>query len=236
MRISQGIALRTVATVLLLFTSKTSSAVLFETFDTDTPNLAATLAAYPNFSYTGSGDAFVTAGQLHLTTSGRTFFFDTVGGGPLLIDADISKTPGGGSFNAGLVIGQNNLVFHPGYSGGAFRVEGPGGFGNQNMGFTPAAWPTMHHFNVAIRPTGGTNADIDIRVTDGSNPLNVFTASYTSTTYTTGDRIGFTVEGGYLNRGVFDNLSVVVPEPSTLLTWSLLAALGIGCGAYRRKR
>jgi len=28
----------------------------------------------------------------------------------------------------------------------------------------------------------------------------------------------------------------VVPEPSTLLVWSLLASLGIGCGAYRRKR
>jgi len=29
---------------------------------------------------------------------------------------------------------------------------------------------------------------------------------------------------------------VVIPEPSTLLVWSLLAALGIGWGAYRRKR
>jgi len=27
-----------------------------------------------------------------------------------------------------------------------------------------------------------------------------------------------------------------VPEPTTLLVWSLLAALGIGCGAHRRKR
>jgi len=30
--------------------------------------------------------------------------------------------------------------------------------------------------------------------------------------------------------------SAVIPEPSTLLVWSLLAALGIGWGAYRRKR
>jgi len=30
--------------------------------------------------------------------------------------------------------------------------------------------------------------------------------------------------------------SFIIPEPSTLLVWSLLAALGIGTAAYRRKR
>jgi len=28
----------------------------------------------------------------------------------------------------------------------------------------------------------------------------------------------------------------IIPEPTTFLVWFLLAALGIGCGAYRRKR
>jgi len=33
----------------------------------------------------------------------------------------------------GLRLSQNNIVFHPGYPGGAVRVEGPGGFANQNF-------------------------------------------------------------------------------------------------------
>jgi len=37
-------------------------------------------------------------------------------------------------------------------------------------------------------------------------------------------------------RGYVDTGIAIIPEPSTLFIWSLLAALGIGCGWYRRKR
>jgi hypothetical protein len=47
------------------------------------------------------------------------------------------------------------------------------------------------------------------------------------------------------NRGMFiDNVLLtyaksqpfIIPEPTTLLIWSLLAALGVGCGRRRRKK
>jgi len=37
----------------------------------------------------------------------------------------------------GLVLSENNIVFHPGYGGGGVRVEGPGGWGNRNLTETP---------------------------------------------------------------------------------------------------
>jgi len=37
-----------------------------------------------------------------------------------------------GDWNIGLRLSQNSIVFHPGYPNGGIRVEGPGGFGNQN--------------------------------------------------------------------------------------------------------
>ena len=40
---------------------------------------------------------------------------------------------------------QNAVKFHPGMGGGAVRVEGLGGFGNQDMRFTPANWSGSGH-------------------------------------------------------------------------------------------
>jgi hypothetical protein len=38
-------------------------------------------------------------------------------------------------------------------------------------------------------------------------------------------------------QSLFDSVSLTaIPEPSTFLVWSLLAALGAGTAAYRRKR
>ncbi len=228
------------ATLGILVASPAKAAILFsETFDTDTANLADTLSTYSDFSYTGSGDAFVQNGQLRLTTSNarnRNFFFDALPAvtGDIIIEADISKTPGGSSFNTGLVVGDNNFVFHPGLFGGAFRIEGSGGFSNQNMGFTPSAFPVMHHMKIEI--TGNL---FDITITDGLNPANVYTTTFNDPIYTPGDRIGLTVEGRTLtNEAVFDNLVVRtiddVPEPNTLL--SLLTVGAIATRSIFKKR
>lgn len=198
--------------MLLVFCSNTQAVMVQESFDTDSADTATTLGLYPQFQYAGAGDATVVNGELQLSTTGagsRNFFFTTESvGDSVRIAADISKAPAGGSFNAGLVIGDNNIVFHPGFAPtpGAFRVEGPGGFGNQNMGFVPSGHPVLHHFEAFIAPDG----NVDITVTNGDNPSQFFKRSYTST-YTPGDRVGFTVEGG-AGVGVFDNLQFVVPE------------------------
>lgn len=216
--------------------------IIDETFDTDTPNTATTLTTYPEFTYSGGGAATVVGGQLNLTTSGsgggnRNFFFTTPVSPVVKVEADITKNPAGGSFNSGLVIGDNNLIFHPGYGGGAFRIEGPGGVGNQNMGFTPAGFPTIHQWDLDIDPVTGI---VDVEITDGDNLANVF--MFTSNPiYTPGDRIGFTVEGGGGNLGIFDNLRItdntvaVIPEPSTF-GLAVLGLLGLGWYGRRRRR
>lgn len=54
----------------------------------------------------------------------------------------------------------NVVKFHPGMGGGAMRVEGAGGWGNQDVGFTPASWSAsgtkLHTLEVTFA-TDGTN-------------------------------------------------------------------------------
>jgi hypothetical protein len=102
-------------------------------------------------------------------------------------------------------------VFHPGFAaGGAFRVQGNGGFGNTNMGFVPANG-ALHQFEVHSFPSGLVN----IKVTDGLNPANVYTTSFTNPgSY--GGAIGFWRSGPTTEEGIYDNLQITVaPEPGS---------------------
>jgi len=150
---------------------------------------------------------------------------------PLRITADVGATNSSGNYNVGLNIGQNNIVFHPGFGGGAFRVEGPGGFGNTNIGFTPAN-NVLHHLEVVE----GVNGLFQITFTDGANSSNVFQTSFTNLG-SVGGPIGFRQEGP-LNGGfaLFDNLLIqvavaAVPEPATFA----MMILG-GAALLRRQR
>ncbi|CAE7810511.1 unnamed protein product [Symbiodinium sp. CCMP2456] len=52
----------------------------------------------------------------------------------------------------------NAIKFHPGMGGGQLRVEGVGGFGNQNIGFTPENWTdsgnSFHTLEVSLGTDG----------------------------------------------------------------------------------
>ena len=97
----------------------------------------------------------------------------------VIISADIGAMNSDGFYNVGMWVGENYIAFHPGFGGGALRVRPPegGGFNNRDMGFTPAN-RVLHHMEVHQFPTG----DFNIKVTDGANPDNVFTASWTTST------------------------------------------------------
>lgn len=76
---------------------------------------------------------------------------------PLQVDGNeiqfkLAVTCDGSRYNVGLgcyvgpnfglrsVDNANRFCFHPGMGGGAFRIEGPGGTYNRNIGWTPPAW------------------------------------------------------------------------------------------------
>lgn len=149
--------------------------------------------------------------------------------GQLKITADIGATLSNGNYNVGLTIGGNNIVFHPGLAGSAFRVDGAGGFGNTNIGFTLAN-NVLHHLEVLESASGL----FQITLIDGLNPGNVFKTSFTNLA-SVGGAIGFRQEGPLGGQfGLFDNLrvDVVIPEPATIS----LGLLGVAGLMMRRRR
>jgi hypothetical protein len=202
-----------------------------ESFSTDTSSTSATKAAYTAFEVSaGAPDLIVSGGVLQFTpTAGSDAFVLSQGFlGDLLIDVDVGGVAAfgfpAGSYHAGLQIGGNRLIFHPGYTDpngtlrGAFRVEGPGGFSNVDMGFVPNV-NVLHHMQVAIDAADGQFA---ITLTAGDDSESVFTRSFTNSSYTPGDAIGFAAGGAMSGVVFFDNL-LIVPEPST----HVLVGLGV---------
>ena len=156
-------------------------------------------------------------------------------------DVGIPAAAGAGQYNVGMEFGGYNAIFHPGFTAipGAFRIGGGFGVGNQNMGFVPKQG-VLHHFDIETLMTGGGLA-VDVTVTgEGTdNLMHSFTYSFVDASPNLGSgQFGFrrSGPGGAANDGLFDNLqATVIPEPTTLLIWSLLAGLGVGLGWRRRK-
>ncbi len=153
------------------------------------------------------------------------------------LDANPPNGPGTGG--AGLRLGQhgntmsseNTMFILPGYNAppGFFRVDGPGGFGAQDMGWVPALGPVLHHVEIHSFPSGLFN----IKVTDGSNPANVYTNSFTNLLAYGGD-IGLLAVGH--GSAIYKNLSIeVVPESSSIVT-SLVGMVGLCFCGWRRGR
>jgi len=198
---------------------------LAESFDTDTATTADTLATYTDFALAGGGNAVVTNGALNLSGTYVTNTFQTTTGfpGDLLIQLDLGKVPGGGSSNVGLRIGGNRLVFHPGYGGGAFRVEGNGGFGNTNMGFTPPGNGVMIPMTVQVN---AATKQFLITVTDPTDPSHVFNATFTNPNYNPGvDLIGPTRNtSSAVEVGLYDNLLIRTPGSNAAWIEAILAS------------
>ncbi len=191
-------------------------------------------ALYPNFTATFNGGGAVvqngvlTIGAQRDTDTFQTFLTDGLTGA-FEVSALVGADNSGGSYNVGLAIGENNIVFHPGLGGGAFRVEGPGGFGNTNVGFTPANG-VLHLLTVEADGTG----NFDLTLVDGADPSNVYSTTFFNPG-SVGADMGLRRAGPAVGFGLFDNFIVLqeVPEPST---WILLALGTLGLAAVRRRR
>ena len=212
-------------TVLAMFFVKQAlaSPVIFsETFDTDVNSTTEFENTYEDFLFTSSEDLIkVVNGAVEMSPlDQRLDILKVTDGfpGDVIISADIGSKDIGepGFYNVGLYIGWNIFLFHPGLGGGAFRIEGPAGRSNANMGFTPAT-DVLHHMEVRINADTGV---FDITVTDGNNSNNVYTTSLTNRA-SVGGIIGFHGDGFSIGVGIYDNLIVqsetVVPEPTTIV-------------------
>jgi hypothetical protein len=99
------------------------------------------------------------------------------------------------------------MLFHPGYNAppGAFRVNGPDSFGNESMGWVPQLG-VLNHVEVHSFPDGTFN----IKVTDGTNPANVFEESFVDPVAYGGD-IGLLAAGQ--GGAIYKNLSITLANP-----------------------
>src|SRR5215207_7167176 len=133
-----------------------------ESFNTPSTD-AAFSTNYPAFTTTGVLTRTVDAGGILRLGSGTgnpatTWTSVTpspVPGGGILINVDMGYDGGPGTGSTSLVLGANVINFHPGYNGppGAFRVDGPGGAGNQDMGWVPGLG-VLHHVKILSSPSG----------------------------------------------------------------------------------
>lgn len=152
------------------------------------------------------------------------------------LDANPPNGPGTGG--AGLRLGrhgnttssENTMFFLPGYNAppGFFRIDGPGGSGvAQDMGWVPAVGPVLHHVEIHSFPSGLFN----ITITDGANPANVYTNSFTNPLAYGGD-IGLLAVGH--GSAIYKNLSIaIIPEPSSIVM-SLVGMVGLCVYGWRR--
>jgi hypothetical protein len=206
--------------MLFFFHTNASGALVeafFESFDIDTTTTLETQNTYPSFSFNVSGSAIVSSGVLQLESAGDGSDDSATISGfteEVIVSVDIGlSTSLVGYSNVGLMIGDNYILFHPGFGGGALRVTGPGGFGTTNMGFTPAL-DVLHHMQVHVHPSGL----FEIQITDANNQSNVFTKSFTNSS-SVGGNITLQRQGasGEFHLGLYDNLLVEVVSDFTCI-------------------
>lgn len=190
--------------------SSHASTLYQETFDADAATTVEFVSAYPAFAAAvGAGrEVTAAAGQAVITNTleDNGLGLAVVRGfpGEVTYSVEIGATLCDGAFNIGMLIGSTRVAFHPGYPGGALRVEGFGGFGNQDMGFTPANG-VLHRLEVK-QNAGGVVGLFEITFTDGENPANVYTNSWIDASLV-GQDFGIYRSGPLSGEsGLFDNL------------------------------
>jgi hypothetical protein len=205
----------------------------FEGFNTPS---ADAVVDYPAFTATGVQSRTVDAGGILRLGAGShpSSHWFSVTPTPaasriIVINVDLGFEGQPGSGATGIKVGENLVLFHPGFSGppGALRVEGPGGFPNENMGFTPALG-VLHHLEIISLPSGLFN----VHVVDGNNPANRFSKDFVNPA-SYGGEVGPAAIAGA--SAFYDNLSirtVPIPEPVSM-GLTAIASLFLLCARKR---
>jgi len=144
-----------------------------ENFRTNVSDRAGFMSAYPNISVHDTVANIMIVGGVLAASSGSSnwsFKIDSsfaVPKGPkgfLTFSVNMTSQGNPGAWNIGMVLGDQVLCFHPGYSNGACRVDGPNRssvFPNQDMGFSPREGRQyLHKVSVTIRDTGMLTVNI----------------------------------------------------------------------------
>jgi len=218
----------------LLSNAATATMLYQQTFDTDTSSIAQTVSTY-GVTASGFNSAIVQSGKLRLSTpsgSQASLVFGTFLGDITVTFDTTTETDNGNLINTGLRVGDNNYIFHPGYVNGAFRIDGPGGHGNVDMGFSPTN-SALNHVTVAIDADTGMTS---IKIVDGVDASKIYQETFVDTNYIGGlSVIGLTSgSSGGPRFAIFDNFAVSsVPEPAS---WAVLL-IGLGAlGSIARRR
>jgi hypothetical protein len=203
----------TILLVVILAQVATAGAVIFEETFSDNATQAQFAAAYPGWTVSGLGTHQVSGGNLILAPQGDASqeiraTIDASGfAGPYEIEARLGGGPGTPfSYNVKLIAGTNAVVFHPGYAQGTLRVEGPGGFANLDVGFTPAE-QVLH--TLRINYDGVIN--FQGTFIDGQDPGKTFNFAWTNGTPVA--VLGFARQSENGVVGIFSELTVDQPPP-----------------------
>ncbi|MCP4858662.1 MAG: hypothetical protein GY903_29655, partial [Fuerstiella sp.] len=187
-----------------------------EPFATDTPD--ATDGTYPEFTL-NRGTARVIGGQLRLDGGGGQSIQNFTRNGfsrTQLVSGTVKANTGGG-WNVGILLGNRRFIFHPGYSGGAFRIEEAAGahlISNQNMGFTPSG--TVAH-PVEVAYDAGANL-VTVTISDGLGVATPFVYNWTPNAgFDPSLEVGFTSSKRSLNA-FYDDLEVAAGQ--SMWQWS----------------
>jgi len=243
------------AAMLIIACRLEAGLILFsETFDgTELPSTL-NYTTDPGFTWISSSDLLFadrTADLRGVAVAQSDAGFSLDGNPSLTYSADMGKPAGasGAASNTGLVFGDYVALFHPGFTGGAFRLEKIDGaidprepvlINNQDMGFTPV-FDYFHRVEATVAMQGDFLA-IDILISGlGTDSLmHDYTISFLDTAPSLGDgSIGVGLRGGappsMADDAFFDNLQVIspIPEPGTLVLFGLG---GLGVVLARRRR
>ena len=203
---------------------------------------------YVQFETMGGASPIFNSGQLTLEPMGHIesnppagFITSQTYSGDTYLYSRVGRSTADGSYNVGVRVGQNALVFHPGLSDGIqghfrheYAAEGSDDFAlniagpNLDMGFTPAVG-VLHPVEVRINAATG---DARITITDANNPDNVFQYDFNDPRLATGSyRLGFLTHGNPgLGVGYFD--SVRIANRSVITGASVLHGVADMTGAF----
>ncbi|MCR9119273.1 MAG: hypothetical protein NXI22_20265 [bacterium] len=202
--------------------------VLAELFDTPAESFT---DSYRAFSFEGPKDTFgvVNGGSLELHSRGvdvdqRLAVTPSVlTGEPLMPPAFTVHTKMGGSadgsgvYHVGVSIGKVKVLFHPGYTGGGFRVEHVDThqsiLPNTSMGFNPGD-RQVYDTTIQVRDRGGDSIEFRVKIRDHGKGGRTFERVSEVSRAVCGpiDRIGLERSGRAGGPAIFSELQIVVDE------------------------